>query len=80
MDAALHGLPEEVKVGDTVETALGVGVVVRVSPPVRQSDQAMLQIDLGKKWLNVGPVRSIVRHPELHHLRQEPEAGWDEHE
>jgi hypothetical protein len=80
MNMQLHGIPEEVRVGDQVETELGVGLVTRITSPVRERDQAKLEIDLGRKWLNVDQVRSIVRHPSEPHLRAEPEMHWDEHE
>lgn len=61
MDAELHGIPEEIRVGDIVETAAGVGVVTRISRPVEDDRRAMLEIDLGRKWLNVGEVRTPPR-------------------
>lgn len=80
MVVTLHGMLEEIRVGDVVETTMGVGVVKRISDPVRDRDQAMLEIDLGHKWLNVDQVRSILRHEEQHPTREEPEPHWDEHE
>lgn len=80
MSIRLHGMQDEIRVGDTVETNIGVGEVVRIADPVRDIDHAMLEIDLGKKWLNVEDVRSIVHKAEHHPSREEPEPGWDEHE
>ncbi len=80
MNPKLHGIPEEIRVGDKVETALGVGRVTRISKPVRDRDQAKLEVDLGHKWLNVEDVRSIVRHGEEGVRRREPDMHWDEHE
>jgi hypothetical protein len=75
MATELHGIPEEITVGDVVETVIGVGVVTRVSKPVQVDHRAMLEIDLGRKWLSVDRVRSILRHK-----GEEPGPGWDEHE
>ncbi len=80
MEARLHGIQEEIKVGDTVETSMGVGEVVRIVDPVREVDQAMLEVDLGNKWMNVDKVRSIVRRAETYPKLEEPAPGWDEHE
>jgi hypothetical protein len=80
MATKLHGIQEEIKVGDVVETVMGVGVVTRISNPVRERDEAIFEIDLGHKWLHVDQVRSIVRHKEQHPTREEPEPHWDEHE
>ena len=80
MVVEMHGMQEEIKLGDIVETVIGVGVVTRISNPVRERDQAMLEIDLGHKWLNIDQVRAIVRHKEQHPTRDEPEPHWDEHE
>lgn len=80
MNPRLHGIPEEICEGDVVETALGVGVVTRIAKPVRDRDQAKLEIDLGRKWLNVDQVQSIVRPHAEYALRAEPDMHWDEHE
>jgi len=80
MDVRLHGIPEEIRVGDMVETEVGVGVVTRVSEPVREHDKAKLEIELGHKWLNVDQVRSIVHHMPAFPARTEPDMHWDEHE
>jgi hypothetical protein len=80
MEVRLHGMQEEIRVGDTVDTHLGVGVVTRIAGPVRERDQAMLEIEMGRKWLNVDQVRAIIRHKETHPSRQEPEPHWDEHD
>ncbi|GAB4256226.1 MAG: hypothetical protein Kow00129_16840 [Thermoleophilia bacterium] len=80
MSVRLHGIQDEIKIGDIVETTMGVGEVIRISEPVREIDQAMLEIDLGKKWLNVDQVRSIVKKSPRYPTREEPEADWDEHE
>jgi hypothetical protein len=75
MGVELHGIPHEIREGDIVETAVGVGVVTRISGPVEEGRRAMLEIDLGRKWLNIDEVRAILRHQ-----GEEPEPGWDEHE
>ena len=80
MEVRLHGMQEEIKVGDTVETALGVGVVTRIVAPVRERDQAMLEIEMGRKWMNVDQVRAVVRHKATYPEREAPEPHWDEHE
>lgn len=80
MATELHGIPEEVRLGDTVETCLGVGTVVAISKLARKGAEPMLQVELGRKWLNLDQVRSIVRHSAEPDYRSEPEMGWDEHE
>ena len=80
MNPRLHGIPEEIKVGDVVETPQGVGVVTRISKPVRDRDQAKLEVDLGHKWLNVDQVSSILRPHMEYALREGPEMHWDEHD
>ncbi len=80
MGVRLQGIPEEIQVGDIIETELGVGVVTHITPPVRTRDDALFEIDLGKKWIGAQRVRAIVAHrPEYPH-RAEPEMHWDEHE
>jgi hypothetical protein len=80
MSTELHGLPEEIRVGDAVETSLGLGTVTAISKLARRDVQPMVQIDLGRKWLNVDQVRSIIRHPQEGGRRSGPEFHWDEHD
>lgn len=80
MSTELHGIPEEIQVGDAVETSLGIGRVTAISRLARKGVQPMVQIDLGQKWLNVDQVRAIIRHPEEAHTRSGPDPAWDEHD
>jgi hypothetical protein len=80
MSTELHGIPEEIRVGDAVETSLGVGRVTAISKLARKGIKPMVQIDLGRKWLDVDQVRSILRHPPEPTERSEPEMHWDEHD
>jgi len=72
-----HSVQEEIRVGDVVQTTIGVGVVTHLSKPVREGEPPMLEVDLGHKWVDISQVRSILRHQGE---RPEPQWRWDEHE
>ena len=77
MAAGLRSIQEEIRVGDVVQTVMGVGVITRISNPAREGDYPMLEVDLGQKWLNIDQVRSILRHKGD---QPEPHLQWDEHD
>jgi hypothetical protein len=77
MRVELHGIPEEIMIGDTIQTVHGVGTVTAISRPTSDRSKAMLEVDLGKKWMNVNEVDAIIIHTEGER-RRSPEMRWDE--
>lgn len=77
MKIQLHGVPEEIRIGDLIQTLHGVGTVTAISKPTSDRERAMLEVDLGRKWINVAEVDAIVvrAHGER---RRSPEMRWDE--
>ena len=79
MKVELHGIPEEIVMGDVIQTVHGVGTVTAISKPTSDRDKAMIEVDLGTKWIHVEEVDAIITrvHGER---RRSPEMRWDEHE
>jgi hypothetical protein len=80
MSTEMHGIPEEIRVGDAVETSLGVGQVTAISRLARKGIRPMVQVDLGRKWLDIDQIRGILQHPAAPSERTEPDMHWDEHD
>lgn len=79
MKVELHGIPEEIMIGDTVHTLHGVGTVTAISKPTSDRDKAKVEIDLGRKWMGVGDIDAIIIHT-VGERRRSPEMRWDEHD
>jgi hypothetical protein len=77
MKIRLHGVPEEIMIGDLIQTIHGVGTVTAISKPTGDRDRAMLEVDLGRKWINVAEVDAIVVRSKGER-RRSPEMRWDE--
>ncbi|MCZ7662415.1 MAG: hypothetical protein M5U22_05520 [Thermoleophilia bacterium] len=79
MKVQLHGIPEEIRIGDLVQTIHGVGTVTAISKPTSDRDRAMLEVDLGHKWMSTDEVDAIIIKAEGER-RRSPEMHWDERE
>lgn len=79
MKVRLYGVPEEIFVGDLVQTDHGTGTVTAISEPTSESERAMVEVDLGRKWMHVSEVRAIVVRSKGER-RRSPEMRWDEME
>ena len=77
MKIKLHGVPEEIVIGDLIQTIHGVGTVTAISKPTGERERAMLEVDLGRKWINLGEVDAIVVRAKGER-RRSPEMRWDE--
>jgi hypothetical protein len=77
MKIKLHGVPEEIMIGDLIQTIHGVGTVTAISKPTSDRERAMLEVDLGRKWINMAEVDAIVVRSKGER-RKSPEMRWDE--
>jgi hypothetical protein len=77
MKVQLHGVPEEIMIGDLIQTIHGVGTVSAISKPTSERERAMLEVDLGRKWINVSEVEAIVVRAKGER-RRSPDMRWDE--
>lgn len=73
----LHGIPEEIRIGDLVQTMHGVGTVTSIAKPTSEREKAMVEVDLGKKWMHVEEIDAIVIRVKGER-RRSPEMRWDE--
>ncbi|MCL5942882.1 MAG: hypothetical protein M1325_05095 [Actinobacteria bacterium] len=79
MKVKLHGIPEEIRIGDLIQTIHGVGTVTAISKPTSDRERAMVEVDLGRKWMSLEDVSAIIIRAEGER-RRSPEMRWDEHE
>lgn len=77
MASELHGIPEEIRIGDLVQTIHGVGTVTSIAKPTSEREKAMVEVDLGKKWMHVEEIDAIVIRVKGER-RRSPEMRWDE--
>lgn len=77
MKVQLHGVPEEIMIGDLIQTIHGVGTVTAISKPTNERERAMVEVDLGRKWINVAEVDAIVVRAKGER-RRSPDMHWDE--